>query len=109
LVLQLGLDFGGVASKVSLVTDLLKLVGLSHSQELVGRFDFPVSRLIARPTESPPVYLSVLDAPVEAVLEQAFLLGLCTAYLYDPYRPVLWTEVSLSRRLDLFQPEGFYA
>ena len=35
--------------------------------------------------------------------------GLCTAQLYDPARPVLWTQAALKRRLELFDPAGFYA
>jgi len=109
LVLQVGLDFEGVTGKVSFLLGLLKHVGLEQPQELVGRFEFPVTRLIARPTDAPPTYLSALHAPAEAVLEQALWLGLCTAFLYDPYRPVLWTDASLGRKLDLYRPEGFYA
>jgi hypothetical protein len=37
------------------------------------------------------------------------MLGLCTAHLYDPGRPVLWTRASLKRVLELFEPGGFYA
>jgi hypothetical protein len=37
------------------------------------------------------------------------LLGLCTPWLYDPRRPVLWTVGSLTRRLELLQAQGFYA
>ena len=46
--------------------------------------------------------------PREA-LRQAILLGHCTAFLFDPARPLLWTRTSLTRRLELFEGEGFYA
>ena len=49
------------------------------------------------------------DGPEREVLEQALLLGLCTAQLFDATRPVLWTHASLTRGLELFDPEGFYA
>ena len=29
--------------------------------------------------------------------------------IYDPARPVLWTQAALKRRLELFDPAGFYA
>ena len=48
-------------------------------------------------------------APESEVLEQALLLGLCTAQLFDAERPVLWTQASLTRGLELFDPTGFYA
>ena len=40
---------------------------------------------------------------------KALLLGLCTAWQYDPSRPVLWTRASLTRRVELYEPAGFYA
>lgn len=43
------------------------------------------------------------------LLVEALVLGLCSANLYDPGRPVLWTRTSLTRRLDLFTLGGFYA
>lgn len=43
------------------------------------------------------------------VLVEALILGLCTAQMYDPARPVIWTNSSLTRRLDLFSLGGFYA
>jgi hypothetical protein len=43
------------------------------------------------------------------VLRQAFLLGLCTSVRFDPARPVLWTQASLTRRLELFDVTEFYA
>ena len=36
-------------------------------------------------------------------------IGLCTDQLFDPQRPVIWTETSLTRALDLYDPRGFYA
>jgi hypothetical protein len=45
----------------------------------------------------------------EVVLEQALVLGLSTKSLFDPTRPVIWTRASLTRRLNLYEVEGFYA
>jgi len=45
----------------------------------------------------------------ESILRQALLLGLCTSFQYDPSRPVLWTRASLTRRVELYEPAGFYA
>ena len=57
---------------------------------------------------------AVLDRRVSAsptandALFQALMLGLCTAWCYDPRRPVLWTRASLTRHLELFDGRGFY-
>ena len=53
--------------------------------------------------------LDVATAEPQEVLRQAFLLGLCTVVGFDPGRPVLWTQASLSRRLELFDVSEFYA
>jgi hypothetical protein len=45
----------------------------------------------------------------ETVLEKALILGLSTAWLFDPARPVIWTRASLTRRLALYDVQGFYA
>jgi hypothetical protein len=37
------------------------------------------------------------------------VLGLCTPFRYDPGRPLLWTRTSLTRRLELFSGQEFYA
>jgi hypothetical protein len=53
-----------------------------------------------------------IDVPLlvgERSGRRALLLGLCTAYQYDPARPVLWTRASLTRRVELYEPAGFYA
>ena len=47
-------------------------------------------------------------APDDALF-QALVLGLCTPWRYDPGRPVLWTRTSLTRQLELFNGQEFYA
>jgi hypothetical protein len=37
------------------------------------------------------------------------MLGLCTAHIFDPERPVLWTLNSVTRAVELFDPAGFYS
>ena len=54
-----------------------------------------------------PVAVASLS-PADA-LYQALVLGLCTPWLYNPARPVLWTRASLTRQLELFDGRGFYA
>jgi hypothetical protein len=53
--------------------------------------------------------LDVGTADPREVLRQLFLLGLCTTVRFDPGRPVLWTQASLTRRLELFDVSEFYA
>ena len=50
----------------------------------------------------------VRDTRPETVLEKALVLGLSTASLFDPARPVVWTGASLTRRLALYDVRGFY-
>jgi hypothetical protein len=50
-----------------------------------------------------------MSLPASDALYQALVLGLCTAWCYDPRRPVLWTRTSLTRQLELFDGRGFYA
>lgn len=55
-----------------------------------------------------PAPLQVESAQRSLVLKQALLLGLCTATFYDPSRPVIWTNASLTRCVDLFNVMEFY-
>ena len=52
-----------------------------------------------------------LVARLQAVgdLRNALLLGLCSAWQYDPARPVIWTRASLDRSVELYAPGRFYA
>jgi hypothetical protein len=97
------------ADPVEVVTRLLAEEGFGTPEDLRDEFDIPGGRLLARPF---PGYGGLVHTSYDArrdVLWNALVLGLCTAQVYDPARPVLWTEASLTRRLELFDPAGFYA
>jgi hypothetical protein len=108
-VIRLGLSFWRNANPVSAMNRILEDSGYANPEELRDQFALPSGRLICRDLVDPSLRLPVRDSAPEIVLEQALLLGLCTAVLFDPSRPVLWTEASLKRGLELFDPAGFYA
>jgi len=82
--------------------------GLEHAEQLRDMFKPSEDRCICR-LDPKPRRLVVANADPLKVLHQAMLLGLCTPWVYDPKRPVLWTRSSLSRCLELFDGRGFYA
>jgi len=89
------------------LNDLLAEEGYRRSEDLRDDISIPEKSYICRPTkETAPCLMS---APVEELFRHALMLGLCTAQLYDPSRPVIWTKNSLTRVVDLFDPEGFYS
>lgn len=103
-----GIDFGGGADPLTVVFRLLDEAGFASPEALRAVFAMPTQTMACRATDQPaPVRLGTC-ARLE-LLEQALLLGLCTPYLYDPSRPVLWTRASLTRKLELFDMGGFYA
>jgi hypothetical protein len=105
--LHLALDFGG-ADPVATVFDLLEQQGIANPEDL--RLLFPPPAISAICRANPELRrIKVATASPELVLKKALMLGLCTPWLYDPARPVLWTRASLERRLELFDGEGFYA
>lgn len=109
---RLGLCFAPDLSPtdpVNFLTQLLRSQGHRDPEALRGAFAIPAARLLAIPLPGSEEGLDVRTAPPHQVLEQALLLGLCTRHLYDPARPVLWTSASLGRKLELFDPAGFYA
>ena len=107
--LRLGLAFPSRADPVKVIEKLLRSNGFDSAEELRFEFALPEGRLICRPLDPKASRLAVLGGPERAVLEQALLLGLCNAQLFDSRRPVLWTQTSLTRGLELFDPAGFYA
>lgn len=106
-IIRLGLDFGG-AAPLEVMALMLREAHIADAEDLRQLVEAPSKALICRP-DPKPTPLAVLGASQDAIFEQALMLGLCSKTLYDPARPVLWTKASLTRRLELFDPEGFYA
>lgn len=79
--------------------------GYDSLADLKASIAIPEKRYICRPYLRPECRL---DAAPEEVFHNALILGLCTAQMFDPQRPVIWTRASLSRVLELFDPAGFY-
>ena len=108
-VIRLGLLFSPLSDPLYELRELLKLAGFHSPEDLRDEFSIPSNRLICRPCTDPNVRIDVAKSDRDVVLVQALMLGLCSAQIYDPLRPVLWTGTSVSRVLELFDPSGFYA
>ncbi len=96
-------------SPVEYLETILKDEGLRDPEELRKRYILPQGKLICGPWTNLEGSLFVYEASNYDLLEQALMLGLCTAQMFDPGRPVLWTETSLTRAVELFDPGSFYA
>ena len=107
-VIRAGLHFGD-RDPLAAVLEALARVGLDDAEQLRGRYPAPTTSLLARVVPDARWGVRVGRGTDESILEQALLLGLCTAFQYDPARPVLWTRASLTRRVELYAPAGFYA
>ena len=107
-VIRAGLHFGE-REPLDAVLEALARAGLDDAELLRGRYAAPATPLLVRIVPDARWGVQVARASDDSVLEQALLLGLCTAYQYDPARPVLWTRASLTRRVELYEPAGFYA
>jgi len=79
--------------------------GYDSLEDLKAHIVIPDKRYICRPHQHPECRL---DAEPAEVFRNALILGLCTAQMFDPERPVIWTRNSLSRVVELFDPVGFY-
>lgn len=106
-VLRVGLDFGR-RSPLKYVGELLDACGFADAQEARHALALPHEPYLCRPNPA-PAPTPVTSLPTADALYQALVLGLCTAWCYDPARPVLWTSSSLTRQLELFDGRGFYA
>jgi hypothetical protein len=85
--------------------ELLVDEGYGSLEDLKASIVVPDKPYICRPYPHPECRL---DGPPAEVLRHALILGLCTAQLFDPQRPVIWTRSSLTRVVELFDPVGFY-
>ena len=107
-VIRAGLHFGE-REPLDAVLEALARAGLDDAELLRGQYAAPAAPLLVRVVPDARWGVRVARASDDSILEQALLLGLCTAYQYDPARPVLWTRASLTRRVELYEPAGFYA
>jgi hypothetical protein len=107
-VLRASLHFG-THDPVQAVFECLARVGLDDAERLRARYALPERPLLVRVVYGATWGAHVGIASDATVLRHALLLGLCTAYQFDPARPVLWTRASLTRRVELYEPAGFYA
>lgn len=105
----LGLRFDEGESAVEAMEKLLRTVGLDGPEGLRGLFRLPDMPMMARAASDQRASLNASSSEPGEVLEQALWLGLCSPFLFDPRRPLIWTETSLRRHLELFEPAGFYA
>ena len=105
--LCLALDFGE-HDPVTTTYRLLSRLGYSSPEAMRYVFAQDISPMVCQPNPSLGPLVVATAKPMD-VLRQAFLLGLCTIVRFDPDRPVLWTQASLLRRLELFDVTEFYA
>ena len=106
-VLRVAIDFGR-RSPVLCAQRWLDAAGFGDEEEARSVLPLPVGPCICRIDPAPRPEVAATLTPLEG-LRLALVLGLCTPYLYQPQRPVLWTEASLTRRLLLYDGEGFCA
>lgn len=108
-IIKLGLLFEPLSDPLMELRKILESSGFHSPEDLRDEFAIPSSRLICRPCSNHAGRIDVCISDPFIVLEQALMLGLCSAQMYDPLRPVLWTGTSVTRALELFDPSGFYA
>ena len=105
-VISLGLDFG-MHIPVIWMDRLLLEEGLCSPEELRDHYMTIFTKCVCHASRKPSP-IRVENASRRQVLHQALLLGLCTATYFDPSRPVIWTDSSLKRCIDLFDIQEFY-
>ena len=106
-VLRVALDFG-FDNPLVVARGLVSACGYDDEEAARRAVRLPALPCICR--VNPSGLVTRIDdlAPDEALF-RALVLGLCTPWQYDPRRPLLWTRTSLTRRLELFEGQGFYA
>lgn len=106
-VIRLGFNLLPQENPLDCLNTVLAEEGYGSPEDLKDDIAIPDRLYICRPSrENAPC---TLTASRGEILLQALMLGLCTTQLFDPARPVIWTLGSLTRVVDLFDPEGFYA
>jgi hypothetical protein len=108
-MLRAGLHFAVYHEPLQRTLESLARLGHDDPEQLRERFRLPEEPLLVHVVPDAKWAVAVLVADDETILRHALLLGLCTAYQYDPARPVIWTRASLTRRVELHAPGRFYA
>ena len=103
----IALDFV-TQNPVAAVERRLEKLGFASPEEARVALLPPLPRCFCVEDPSIPVQRFTRLAPEELV-EQALILGLSTAWLFDPGRPVIWTRASLKRRIVLYASQEFYS
>jgi hypothetical protein len=105
-----GLEFPEDADPVEVIEEVMMVCGYrSVGEARMGMSSKLPRRLMATmPCQRERNCRADRDDP-QTVLRYALILGLSTAQVYDPERPVLWTRASLTRRIELVDLEAFYA
>ncbi len=107
-VRRVGLNFGD-RDPIEATLQLFAVAGIAEPEALREMVEVPSGPLICRPDPVPRRMVVNPDEPTRRILRAVLILGLATPYLYDPSRPVLLTRASLTRCLELFEGEGYYA
>jgi hypothetical protein len=107
-VIRAALHFGD-QDPVETVTGAMNRHGIFDAEQLRREIHLPGTPLLVRVVPDARWGVCVSRARDTHILRDALLLGLCTAYQYDPARPVIWTRASLTRRVELYEPAEFYA
>ena len=107
-VIRAGIHFGD-RDPLDAVLECLARAGFDDAERLRDRYPPPQAGLLVRVVPGARWGVTVGRSTDGAILRHALLLGLCTAFQFDPARPVLWTRASLTRLVELYEPAGFYA
>lgn len=106
-IIRIGFALAVSQDPLEILEGILAEEGYGSPEDLRQVVPIPGKTYICRPDKSTPQ--CTLHSSRGEILKNALMLGLCTAQLYDPARPVIWTRNSLTRAFELFDPEGFYA
>jgi hypothetical protein len=106
-VWRLGLAFGD-RPPLAVAQAWLDALGFADETAARAHIDLPDRSYLCQRDPNPNPRDAATIAPAEG-LRIALMLGLCSSTHYSPDRPLLWTTMSLTRQLFLYEPEGFYA
>jgi hypothetical protein len=107
IVEMVGLDFEG-RSPIDVVEHALAECGFDSSDDLLNRFTIPQMILACRAVPPSTDIPKVSEISKENLLRHALILGLCGPSIYDPQRPIIWTNNRLGRAVQLYETGRFF-